>query len=266
MGDFREKFEKSVQAAKARKEFFRAPDARILLVDDTRMNLTVAAGLLKNTGMAIDAVTSGEEAVRLARTTPYDLILMDQRMPLMDGTEALRRIRAQEDGANPDTPVICLTADAVSGAKERYLAQGFTDYLSKPIDSAALENTLLKYLPADKIARQGTEDGAAPETVSAASLAALGVDEQTGLAYCGGDEALYRSMLREFVREAGEKASGMQTYYAAGDWENYSVLVHALKSTSRMIGADGLSALAATLEAAAERADAETIRRDVFCQ
>lgn len=261
VGDFREKFEKSVQAARARKESFRAPYARILVVDDTRMNLTVAAGLLKDTGMAIDAVTSGEEAVRLARTTPYDLILMDQRMPLMDGTEALRRIRAQEDGANPATPVICLTADAVSGAKERYLAQGFTDYLSKPIDSQALEKTLLKYLPADKVVRQGTEGGDAPGTDGAAALSALGVDGPTGLAYCGGDTALYQTMLRDYAQEAGEKLRDLQAFFDAGDWTNYGVLVHALKGTSRMIGATELSALAAELETAADRADEAVLRQ-----
>lgn len=162
VGNFREKFEQSVLAAKAKKDSFRAPDARILIVDDTRMNLTVAAGLLKNTGIGIDTAGGGEEAIKLAQSVPYDLILMDQRMPIMDGTEAMRCIRAQEDGANRTTPMICLTADAVSGARERYLAQGFTDYLTKPIDSAALEKMLVKYLPAEKVILQSAEETVAP--------------------------------------------------------------------------------------------------------
>ena len=99
----------------------------------------------------IDTAESGEQAINLARENKYDLILMDQRMPQMDGTEALRHIREQKDGRNVTTPVICLTADAIIGAKERYMAEGFTDYLAKPINSHELEQTLIKYLPKDKI-------------------------------------------------------------------------------------------------------------------
>jgi len=261
VGNFREKFEQSVLAAKAKKDSFRAPDARILIVDDTRMNLTVAAGLLKNTGIGIDTAGGGEEAIKLAQSVPYDLILMDQRMPIMDGTEAMGRIRAQEDGANRTTPMICLTADAVSGARERYLAQGFTDYLTKPIDSAALEKMLVKYLPAEKVILQSAEETVAPEsgTDEFAALRELGIDTETGLRYCQGDAALYQIMLREFVQSADEKQSGLQVYYDAGDWKNYGALTHSLKSSARMIGASSLSEAAAALEAAADREDADTI-------
>ena len=106
---------------------------------------------LKKTLIKIDTAESGEQAIRMARENTYDLILMDQRMPQMDGTEALMHIREQKDGKNLRTPVICLTADAIIGAKERYMAEGFTDYLSKPINSHELEQTLIKYLPRDKV-------------------------------------------------------------------------------------------------------------------
>ena len=92
--------------------------------------------------------SSGQEALTLTEKEKYDVILMDQRMPGMDGTETLHLIRAQENGCNTEIPVICLTADAVSGAKEKYMSQGFTDYLSKPIIYEELEKTLIKYLPA----------------------------------------------------------------------------------------------------------------------
>ena len=101
--------------------------------------------------MQIDTASGGEEALRLTLAIPYDLILMDQRMPGMDGIEAMHLIRAQEGGVNRQTPIICLTADAVSGANKRYLAEGFTDYLSKPIDSLALRKKLIAYLPPEKI-------------------------------------------------------------------------------------------------------------------
>ena len=265
VGNFREKFEQSIQTAKAAKDNFRAPDAHILIVDDTRMNLTVAAGLLKNTGVEIDAVTTGEEAIRLAESIRYDLILMDQRMPVMDGTEALRRIRAQADGANLSTPVICLTADAVSGARERYLTQGFTDYLSKPIDSAALEKMLIRYLPPEKVLLKPVEDhkDAADEAEAAdnADLRAVGIDPAAGLLYCQADEQLYAALLQEFAQSSADKTRELRQYYEARDWNNYAVAVHALKSTSRMIGAAALSDAAAALEAAADAGDEDSIRQ-----
>ena len=153
VGDFDARFMASAMQSGVGRESFRAPSARILIVDDTKMNLTVVVKLLKNTQLQIDTATCGADAVSMAENTAYDLILMDQRMPGMDGTEALRRIRASSGGASRMSPVICLTADAVVGAKERYIAEGFTDYLTKPIDSFALEKTLIRYLPEDKVER-----------------------------------------------------------------------------------------------------------------
>ena len=151
VGDFKTRFEKELHSVKAYEEAFRAPDAHILVVDDTRVNLKVAKGLLRKTMIQIDTAESGKDAIDLTLKNRYDLILMDQRMPGMDGTEALKYIREQEDGLNVQTPVICLTADAIIGAKERYMAEGFTDYLAKPINSRELEQTMMKYLPQDKI-------------------------------------------------------------------------------------------------------------------
>ncbi len=133
------------------KPSFTAPDALVLIVDDSKVNLIVAKALLKDTGVKTDTADGGSKAVELAGQKAYDLILMDQRMPNMDGTEALNLIRKQEGGPNVETPVICMTADAIIGAKERYMEEGFDDYLSKPINSHELEQTMLKYLPKDKV-------------------------------------------------------------------------------------------------------------------
>ncbi len=151
LGDFKDRFENNVINVKPGGKSFKAPEARILIVDDTRINLTVAKGLLKHTKIQIDTAGSGSEAIELARAKSYDLILMDQRMPGMEGTEAMKAIKEEKDSLNPETPVICLTADAIIGAKERYMAEGFTDYLAKPINSRELVKTLRKYLPPDKI-------------------------------------------------------------------------------------------------------------------
>ncbi len=128
-----------------------APDAYILITDDTKMNIMVVQNLLKRTGIKIDTAASGPESIALCEKNAYDVILMDQRMPGMDGTEALQKIRALESAKNADNPIICLTADAIMGAKERYMAQGFTDYLTKPVNGADLENMLKAYLPKEKI-------------------------------------------------------------------------------------------------------------------
>ena len=265
IGNFREKFMRAQEETAVYRESFHAPQARILVVDDTRMNLTVVVNLLKKTGIGIDTADSGEDAVRRSRSRRYDLILMDQRMPGMDGTQAMRRIREQTDGLNRETPFICLTADAVSGARERYLAEGFTDYLTKPIDSRALEQALIKHLPAGKVRAveaeqpvgREAEDGLRDDLVEA--LRAAGVDTQAGMRYSGGDVQMYRTLLTEYAGGARERARALGKYLDAGDFTNYAVLAHALKSTARMIGATALSETAARLEAAADARQAEVI-------
>ena len=265
IGSFREQFESSPESSVVSPDLFRVPEARILIVDDTRMNLTVAEGLLKSTQAVVDTAVSGAEALRLTLSVPYDLILMDQRMPEMEGTEALRLIRAQEGGANRQTPVVCLTADAVAGAREKYLAEGFTDYLSKPVNTQALRRTLLKYLPKEKILSAAEPE---PETAARdaedrfASLRSAEIDVSRGLSYCQHDSALYRAVLWEYGCSAGEKAELLQRYFDTGDWNSYAIQIHALKSTSGTIGAVRLSEAAARLEQAAKQNDAEAVRRE----
>jgi CheY-like chemotaxis protein len=185
-------------------------------------------------------------------------------MPEMDGTEALHRIRASEGGASKDSPVICLTADAVVGAKARYLAEGFSDYLSKPVDSYALEKMLMRHLPKAKVERVRAEQAPAEPDASApedgfSSLRAAGVDPEIGLRYCRNDEALYRSLLAEYARSHEEKAEALRKCLTAENWQDYAIYAHAVKSSSRMIGAVALSELAAALEEAANAGDEETV-------
>ena len=259
IGDFREKLEKNAGAQHPDQRLFRAPQARILIVDDTRMNLSVAAGLLRETEICTDTAESGAAALRLCAENRYDLILLDQRMPVMDGTETLRRLRAQEHSASSGSPVICLTADALSGARERYLAEGFTDYLSKPINSHELMKLLMEYLPAEKLLpvsepRSQTAPSAENDSLYAA-LREAGISVETGLGYCQKDGELYRLLLQEFVQGASEKRRDLQRYYDTQDAKNYGILVHSLKSASKTIGAAHLSELAAKLEKAADDED-----------
>lgn len=143
-------FVKHIDAGKnTYKESFQAPDARILIVDDAKLNLKVAQALLKSTQIQCDTAGGGNEAIAMCRETKYDIILLDHRMPEPDGIQTFHVI--SKEGANTETPVIMLTANVVSGAEAEYKKIGFADYLSKPIHGEDLEAALRKYLPQDKI-------------------------------------------------------------------------------------------------------------------
>ena len=254
------------------RESFRAPRARILVVDDTRINLSVVVGLLKKTELRIDTAESGREALGMLEARAYDLVLMDQRMPGMDGVETLRKLRAMGKGPNLETPVVCMSADAIIGAKERYTACGFTDYLPKPASGETLERMLIRHLPADKVEivrQQGVPGTGAPGGLETAAVTELferlksaGVDPETGMHHCRQDEKLYYFLLLEYIRGAEEKARSMRESIGAQDWKNYGITVHALKSISRTIGASALADRAAALEDAANREDTAFIRRE----
>ena len=258
VGNFRKKFEQSIINKEHYHELFKAPEAHILIVDDTHFNLVVAMGLLKKTEIKIDTASNGADAITFAGERPYDLILMDQRMPGIDGTEALHRIREFDK----NTPVICLTADAILGARARYLSEGFTDYLTKPIDSAALEKMLLKYLPKDKIITIKETDEKIPqdETDDFAKLRESGIQVDVGLRYSQNDKALYRTLLSEYILSFEEKFNSIKKFCASKNFERYGIVVHALKSSSRMIGATELSELCAKLEKASDNKEIDTIQ------
>ena len=258
LGDYREAIAKP-QNSESYRESFRAPDARILVVDDTKMNLLVVENLLKKTGIKIDTAINGPDSIELAKNNAYDVILMDQRMPGMDGTEAMKEIRNLESSLNSATPVICLTADVVRGAKERYIQMGFNDYLTKPIDSAELEKMLINYLPADKTEivekDKKTESAEQSESRLKKALKDNGVDVNVGISFTGDDENMYISLLAAYAAEEGEKAANIKECYRTRDWKNYGVYVHSLKSTSKMIGASALAEIAAESEAASNTED-----------
>ena len=265
VGNIYDKFEDSLEETKTYSVSFTAEDGNILIVDDTRMNLIVCTQLLKDTQIRIDTASSGEEAIGLANKKKYDVILMDQRMPGMDGTEAMHKI-LEADGLNSWTPIICLTADAVIGAREHYLAEGFTDYLTKPIDSHQLEAMLMKYLPAEKVTDiQNAVSVAVKKDDTQDRYSVLdkaGIDVSTGLGYCQSNDALYQSLLEEFVQSYEEKVKNIQSYYEGKDWKDYGVTVHSIKSSSKMIGAIKLSDLAAELEKASNEERVTDISAD----
>ena len=157
IGDYKKTFEDHLKSRKKYKESLKAPDARILIVDDNPMNLVVIQNLIKRTEIQIDKAESGDEALHLLQFTKYDMIFLDHMMPEKDGIETLHALKSQKNNQNINTPAICLTANAVAGAREKYLEEGFDDYLSKPVDPDALEDMLIEYLPEDLVSLVETD-------------------------------------------------------------------------------------------------------------
>ncbi|WP_022760014.1 ATP-binding protein [Butyrivibrio sp. AD3002] len=151
IGDFKVAYDKIIEDDSNYRELFTAPDADILVVDDNEINLVVTRNLLKDTMINIETASSGKEALLMTAKKKYDLMLIDHRMPEMDGMEMLWRLKSDEKNINRDTPSIALTANAFSGARDVYRKSGFQDYLSKPIIGDALEKMLINYLPEDKV-------------------------------------------------------------------------------------------------------------------
>lgn len=152
IGDYEQSYKDRQRKNEKYKEKLHAPDARVLVVDDNKVNLTVFRLLIKKTQIQTDTAESGDECLKKAADKTYDIIFLDHMMPGMDGTETLQELRNQKSGPNLNTPVICLTADAISGAREQYISAGFTDYLTKPIYPELLEEMLIEMLPKEKIA------------------------------------------------------------------------------------------------------------------
>ena len=249
LGDFEEAFRNSIKQRRVYHEKFVAPNAKILVVDDTPMNLTVVKGLLKQTKIQITTAESGFECLDLVKAEKFDIIFLDHRMPGLDGIETLQKMRELDDNLNNDTPVIALTANAISGAREQYLAASFADYITKPIDPTALETMIMKYLPPEKIGEASEEEPREEPSIDLPDwlLTVEGIDCKEGIRHCGSAED-YLNALTVFAESISANADEIENYFRAEDWKSYTTKVHALKSTSRVIGANELSERAKRLE------------------
>lgn len=249
LGDYETAYKKSLNGHGKYREKFRAPTARVLVIDDNQMNLLVFQNLLKQTEIKIDTASGGNEGLLLTQENKYDVIFLDHMMPDKDGIETLQELKAQPSNPNFTTPTICLTANAISGAKEKYLAEGFDNYLTKPINPNKLEEMLLKYLPAEKV--NATTDDVKPTIRDEHSnLNYKHMNIATGLEYSNGSEKMFRVVLEMFCNLRDEKKKKLQAAFDSENWKNYTVFVHGLKSTALSIGGEKLSDLAKNLETA----------------
>lgn len=245
---------------------------RALVVDDEPMNLVVGKSIFKRYGMVVSTATSGPESIDICREKQFDIIFMDHMMGGMDGVEAMKKIRGDVTGLDNNVPIVALTANAMSSAKQMFLSEGFDGFVSKPIEIEELERVLKQVLPKSLLSfefededgnsyiGEEEEESEAQEVIIkepekktlAEKLEGSNIDVEAGLKYCLGDEEFYNTLLIQFANEASEKIPALMNFYEQKDWGNYEIIVHALKSTSKMIGAMDLSEEALKLEKAAK--------------
>ncbi|MBO4903096.1 MAG: response regulator [Lachnospiraceae bacterium] len=268
IGTFKETYQVNTDTRGRYKSAFTARKAKVLMVDDNMMNVLVFKSLVKQTLIRVDTALSGEECLELCDNMQYDVIFLDHMMPGKDGVETLHELKASQTGRNINTPVICLTANAISGARESYISEGFDDYLTKPIDSEKLEKMLLAYIPDDKIDQECEEEVfefAAGESASREpeenieqilqKLQGCGqIDPAEGIKNCGFED-IYITVLNVFLSSLDEALTELDPLKNAEDLKEYAVRIHGLKSSARTIGAKDLSEKARRLEEAGNNGD-----------
>lgn len=258
------------------------PEVRVLVVDDESMNLMVAEGILRDYQMQVKTAESGIKALELCDKEEFDLIFLDHMMPEMDGVETLKRIRKMHTEGGRTITAIAFTANAVSGAREMFLREGFDEFVSKPIEYLELERVLKKVLPKSLVSyvdRDWHEENRYKQDVSVAEnhleeqcadgipegsgeikteddmfsrLERIGINTCAGLQYCCRDREFYMELLAKFAQDAVSKEQAIDGFWQKEDLTNYRIMVHALKSSAKMIGADALSELAKKAEEAAK--------------
>ena len=242
---------------------FIAPDARILVVDDNAINRKVFRNLLKQTKVLVDEAESGMECLELVKEKHYDIIFLDHMMPEMDGVETLHQMKQLSEYPCMDTPVIALTANAIVGAREMYLKEGFDDFLSKPIQPEKLEKMIKGKLPKERFVTEETEGESVEEDRNGVLDETLpgieGLDWNSALKHLPDTELLLETVYDFYSTMNGEADFLEKCYKSLEDDENavdsYRIKVHAMKSSAALIGIAGLSQKAKELEMAAKDGD-----------
>lgn len=231
---------------------FTIEGANILVVDDNDINLKVICKILNKYGIEAETAKSGREAVDLIQRNVYDLVFMDHMMPEMDGIEATKIVRSLNDKYYKELPIIALTANALTGMKDEFLNNGFSDYISKPVDIKILERVLKRWLLSkvvsdearDKYNQLILEKRQEFEDKIVANKENISIDALFGITNCAGSEEIYVDVLQTFFETGKEKIELLQKLFNNKDWENYQIEAHGVKSASANIGAKKLSELA----------------------
>ncbi len=243
---------------------FKAPGAKILIVDDTPMNLQVIRALLKRSEMQISTAANGTECIDLFEKNDYNIIFLDYRMPGLDGIETILELSKRFPDKFKRIPIISLTASAVSGDRERMLEAGFTDYLTKPVNVTDMENVLRKYLPKELQEKDSSFDDGAndndeikklPEKLLSIKL----LNPEKGIEYCG-DAEDYTDALITYRDSIADRSKKLEDDISADDIDTFALDIHSLKSMSMAAGATSLAETALELETAAKAGDCDKIK------
>jgi CheY-like chemotaxis protein len=240
--------------------------ARILLAEDNITNQQVALGVLKKLGLTADAVANGREALHALRTTPYDLVLMDVQMPVMDGMETTRAIRTRELGGRM-IPIIAVTAHAMRGDREKCLAAGMNDYISKPVSPRALSEVLGKWLPKDSAVGLLTSEVESRPRPPNHQPTPLVWNRAAMVERLLGDEELAETILQGFLTDIPRQIETLRVYLEALDAGGVQRQAHTIKGAAANVEGQALRAKALELETAARTGDlrsAETLFQDLL--
>ena len=241
-------------------EPFTVKDYKVMVVDDNLINRKVARSFLQTYGIEITEAESGMEAIELVHRTQFDIIFMDHMMPMMDGIEAVQRIR-NDCGDNGRLPVvIALTANAMEGVRENFLANGFQDFITKPIDRRAMHMVLLKWIPEDRRMAGGSWiDNLQVNNDILQKIIIEGIDTDEVAGHYAGSLEEYNELLKLYCLDGRRKLNVLQELWEERDYEGYGIEVHALKSASANVGAMRLSSRAKEQEKAVNRGDLEFV-------
>ncbi len=240
---------------------FIAPNARVLIVDDSPVNLKVAMGLMRPYEFYIETANDGIEAVEKVKRNRYDMVFMDHMMPGMDGIDATAAIRKMKGEYYQDLPIVALTANAIAGTKELFIQEGMNDFISKPIEISKLNDILVKWLPKEK---QETVEKVAPKIEQEEyNLKIKGVDVGYGVRLLGGNFDDYVDIVKTYYADSVRRQVSIATSYSVKDTRMLKTEVHAVKSASTSIGALGLAARALKLEEACQNDDWVYIEKNI---
>ena len=292
MGDFAMRYRNASRKNKDNAEIFLAPEARILIVDDVELNIKMFRGFLNNSQVKIDEALSGHQCLQLVESRHYDLIFLDHMMPVMDGVDVFRKMRMMDKYPNKNTPVIALVSEGESLTKDSFLAEGFADYLLKPVKERDLHRTMKWYLPkqlvltpedltepviptvnlmngmssaaSNKIETSYGEGELELRPITAPTLLdrfkafSEFLDIKAGLNYCADDEEIYVEMLQEYVNSP--LCRNVDACYKNSDWDNYRFYMHVLYDSSVAIGAISMAEIFRNLETASRESRMKTVQ------
>lgn len=285
---------RTIQDEESKSASFIAPDAKLLVVDDNQSNLKIVKLFLKQNEIVPDICSSGTKAIELCKEKKYDLILLDHMMPEPDGIETLHIIRRSEESLNRDTKAVVLTANAIVGSRQMYISEGFDDYLTKPLDSKLLEETVKKMLPGTKviegseaIGEKGAEETSLGETGSeemglketdSKEMGSInsnkvslkerlstieGLDYEGALMYCAGDEAFLDEIIGDVVKACQVRSERMRNNLKNNKLKDYGIDAHSIKGEMATIGVKAFSERAKKHEFAAKEGNLEFLQEDI---